>query len=95
MSKWGFIEIFLLEFVIYILLWLVNDYLAMMLSLTFCVICFFILLISLVAELIERSRVPRWYFTLMIASILAPILSAVIYLSITGGLENWLDGLQF
>lgn len=95
MSRWGFIEIFLLEFVIYILLWLVNDYLAMMLSLTFSVICCFILLISLVAELIERSRVPRWYFTLMIASILAPILSAVIYLNITGGYMNWMEKLSF
>ncbi len=82
-------EILLAEVAIYIFLWLVNDYLATMLSLIFGSIFLLLFLISLIVEWIERSKVPRWYFTLMLVSALAPIIAAIIFLSISGGLE-WL-----
>jgi len=91
MPRLGFIEIFLIEFVIYIALWLLNDYLATLFTMTFAAIFFFILIISLVVELIEPSRVPRWYFTLMTASVLAPLLAAAAYLGMTGGYLEWLE----
>ena len=43
-----------------------------------------ILLISWIVEKIEPSRVPRWYFHLMLASMLAPVLVGLGYLSIMG-----------
>ncbi len=92
MPRLGFIEIFLIQFVVYIFLWMINDYLASMLTITFAMIAFFILLISLVAELIERSRVPRWYFVLMIASILAPLAAGAAYLGLVGGNLAWMEG---
>lgn len=81
------IEILLIEVAFYIILWLVNDYLATLLSLIFGSIFLLLLLISLIVEWIERSKVPRWYYTFMLMSTLAPIIAAIIYLSISGTLE--------
>lgn len=81
-------EIFLIETVIYLALWLINDYLASMLSLILAVICFSILVISLLVELVEKSKVPRWYYYFMAASVLSPILAGLVYFFISGEL-NW------
>ena len=59
------IEILLAEVAAYLLIWVFNDYLATMLSLIFGSIFLLILLTSLVVELVEKSKVPRWYFTFM------------------------------
>jgi hypothetical protein len=84
------LEFLLLEIVIYLLLWLFNDYLASLLSLIFGSICLLILLISLIVEAIERSKVPRWYYLFLGVSVLAPIVAAVIYLLLSGG-ASWLQ----
>lgn len=81
------IEILLIEVAFYIILWLVNDYVATLISLIFGSIFLLLLLISLIVEWIERSKVPRWYYTFMLMSTLAPIVAAIIYLSISGTLK--------
>jgi len=80
-------EIFLIQVFLYMLCWLVNDYLASMVSLIFATMFQAILLVSLVVEVVERSRVPRWYFIFMLISVIAPIVSAGIYLSISQGVD--------
>lgn len=87
MEKIRPIEIFLAQLVIYLLIWIFNDYLATLLSIIFGSIFFLILLISLIVEIIERSKVPRSYFLFMLASVLAPIAASLIYITISGGLE--------
>jgi len=82
------IEIFLIELVVYLALWVINDYLASLLSAIIMGIFLLTLLFSLVSELIERSKVPRLYYQFMIASLVAPLLAAVIYLLING-LPDW------
>ena len=77
-------EIFLAETIVYVLLWLTNDYLATLLSVVFAGIFLFILLISLLAEWIERSGVPRSYYGFMVVSILSPLLTAAHMLAILG-----------
>lgn len=79
MQKTLLFEIFLAEAAIYLLLWLSNTYLATLLSLIFGCIAFIILLISLLVELVERSKVPSWYYSLMVASVLAPVAAALIF----------------
>lgn len=74
---------------IYLLIWIANDYMAAMLSLIFGSIFLLILLISLVVELVEKSKVPRWYFIFMGLSVLAPIIAALLYTLINQGL-GWL-----
>jgi bacteriorhodopsin len=83
-------EVFLIQVFLYMVCWLLNDYLATMVSLIFGTMFFAILLVSLVVEVVERSRVPRWYFVFMLISVIAPLVSAGIYLSITQGLD-WME----
>ena len=85
-------EIFLIQIVFYLILWLSDQYLAVLLSLIFGSICFFILLIASIAELIERSRISKWYFGLMIASVLAPVIIGGLMVLIFGTPEWMLEG---
>ena len=85
------VELFLIEMVMYLLFWLFNEYLASLLSIILGSICLLILLISLIVELIERSKVPRWYYYFLAVSVLAPIAATLIYVFITGGVE-WMKG---
>ena len=87
------IELFLIQFIIYSLLWLWDEYLASLLTLVFTAISIFILAISLMAELIEPSKVPRWYFYSMLVSIIAPILATIVFVYFVGMEFEWLTEL--
>lgn len=78
-------EIFLLEVIAWLGLWLLNDYLATLLTLILGAIVSAVLAIALIAEAIERSKVPRRYFYIMLLSIAAPVCAAGLYLLIFGG----------
>ena len=83
------LEIFLLELAVWLALWLMDNYLATLLTLIITAIVFAVLVIALISEAIDRSKVPRKYFWIMGVSVLAPILSALIYLIIFGGKINF------
>lgn len=83
------LEIFLLEVVVWLGCWLLNDYLATLLTLIIGSIVSAVLIIALMAEWIERSKVPRKYFHVMLLSIAAPIVAALLYLYIFGGHLEW------
>lgn len=83
------IEILLGEVVIYLIIWVFNDYMAAMLSLIFGSIFLLILLVSLVVEVVEKSKVPHWYFVFMGLSVLAPVVAAIVYALINKGMD-WL-----
>ncbi|MBK8426417.1 MAG: hypothetical protein IPL27_10830 [Lewinellaceae bacterium] len=88
------LEIFLIEMVVWLGLWLSNDYLATLLTLTIGAIVLSVLLIALAAEAIEPTKVPRRYFWIMAVSILAPVLAAGLYVLLFGGkLGFWSRGL--
>ena len=90
MNKSRWLEVLLIEIIIYFLLWSYDDYMATILSLIFGSMCLLILIISIVVEMIEPSKVPRWYFTIMIVSILAPIVAFFIFSTI-GGELSWME----
>lgn len=85
------LESFMLQLVIYILIWIVNDYVASMLLLIVPVIGTAILLLSLIFELIEPSKIPKSYYKYMLTIILAPIVVAVIYFYMNGFQLDWLE----
>ncbi len=85
------LELFLLEIVVWLALWLLNDYMATLLTLIITAIVFAILVIALLAEAIERSKVPRRYFWIMGLSVVAPVFAAVLYLLIFGGRLTFLE----
>ncbi len=78
-------EIFLLETVVWLILWLLNDYMATLLTLIIGAIVLAVLLLALLSEAIERSRVPRRYFYVMGLSVLAPLVAAILYQVLFGG----------
>ena len=83
-------ELFLLQIVFYILLWIWNDYVASLVTAIFSSILFFILVISLLVEWIERSKVPRSYYLFMLVSIIAPILVSIVMVMVKG-IPGWLE----
>lgn len=85
------LEIFLLEVVVWLGLWLSNDYLATLLTLILVAIVLAVLLIALMAEAIERSKVPRRYFYVMALSVIAPMVAAALYMFIFGGRLEFLE----
>jgi len=84
------LEAFLGQLAIYLIIWLNNDYLATMLSFVFGGICLAILIISLIVDWVEYSGVPKWYYQLLVASVLAPIIGFGLYLILHQGLD-WMD----
>ncbi len=79
------LEIFLVQIIIYLALWLSDNFLATYVTLVLTGVFAAILLISLIAEwLSETKPVPPKYFHLLIVTIIAPILSALVALFIIG-----------
>ena len=83
-------EVFLVQVVIYSLLWIADDYIATFLSVIFAAIALFILLISLLVELIEPSKVPRFYYYYIVSAIIAPVITGVLMVTLKGGMD-WFD----
>jgi membrane protein YdbS with pleckstrin-like domain len=75
-------EVFLIQAVFYILVWMWNDHAATILTLSFAAIALFILAISLIAEVLDRSKVPRWYFWVMGISVLTPLIIGAFFLNL-------------
>jgi len=72
-------------------LWLVNPFWASLLTIIIPAIGIPILLISLIAEWLERTRISRLYFIVMLLCIIVPPLVAFVYSSLSGNEWNFLD----
>ncbi len=83
-------EVFLVQALFYIVLWLWNDYVATILTLSLAAIALFILAISLIAEVLDRSKVPRWYFWVMAISVLTPLIIGAFFLTIKNSSLDWM-----
>ena len=84
------LEIFLLETVVWLGLWLLNDYVAALLTLIIGAIVFSVLIIALISEALERSKVPKMYFQVMALSVVSLVLAATIYVTLLGGQLDFL-----
>lgn len=91
MPRIRLLEIFLLQILIYLVLWLWNDYVASLMTILMTVIFTGILIVAVIAELIEKSKVPRSYFVFMIGSILIPVIVGFIFVGLMGGQLDWLE----
>ncbi len=83
------LELFLIQIVCYSILWLVSDYTATLVTLIFPVIFFSLLFLASLSELVQKSKVPRQYYYFMIVSIIAPLLTAAIFVFILGVDFDW------
>ncbi|MEM1281159.1 MAG: hypothetical protein AAGG53_14340 [Cyanobacteria bacterium P01_H01_bin.152] len=74
----------------YLGLLLLDSYMGTLIALVIGGIGLAILLIALMVELVEPSRVPRSYYRFMVTVCLAPILSIVVFAILRGEIE-WLN----
>ncbi len=91
MAHRRYLEIFLFETVVWLGLWLVSDYAAALLAVVLTAVMIAVLLISLLAEAVERSKVPRSYFILMAVSIAAGVMAGLFYVAVFGGRLSFLE----
>ena len=77
--------------VVYTSLWLWNEYMASYLTLIFPGVILFILIIAAIADLIEPSRIPGWYYGLMIISIVTPVIIGAVFYYLNDGRLEWLQ----
>lgn len=89
--KLGLFEIILIELVGFLLLWVIDEYTASLLCIVIPIICLGVLVVALIAEWIEPSKVPRLFFSTLGVSIIIPLISLGIYFMIFGSL-GWLEG---
>lgn len=87
------IEIFLGQVILYLFIWIVNDYLGTLLTAIIIPIIFGVLFISAIAEWIQPSKVGSRYFKIMGLSLLAPLLVAVVFGMLVKFRYEWLIGL--
>ncbi len=82
-------EIFLFQLIFYIGIWLYDDYVATFMCITIPVIVSVILVISLLAELFEPSRISRKYFWVMGVSIFTPVIVGIGFYFLNEGRMDW------
>lgn len=83
------IEAFLGQIIFYLFLWFWDDYMALVLSSILGGIALFVYIISHLVELVDRSRVPRVYYRLMLFSFIAPLISGVLGVFLRNGF-SWM-----
>lgn len=94
--KTGFIprlsplETFLIQVLLYILLWLANDFYATLATVAFGGVFLSIWVVSRLSEWIEPSKVPKWYFRYVFGAAMAPILVALVFYFING-VPSWVN----
>ncbi len=69
------IEIVLVEVCLYLLLWLWNEQIALILSTIITGVSLIVLVVSTIVELVEPSKVPKSFFIFMIISVFVPLLT--------------------
>lgn len=85
------IEIALIQVIFYSIIFLLDTYIGFMLALIAIVISGAILIISLITELVERSKVPKSYFVFMGISILCPLIVMGLFVAFYPDALGWMD----
>lgn len=83
-------EIFLFQVVLYGALWLYDEFMASFMCISIPIIVLVILIISLLAELFEPSRISRKYFWIMGISIVVPLIVGLGFYMMYDGKLDWL-----
>lgn len=78
-------EVLLIEAILFILIWINNEYIAVLLTFIAVPIFSGILLISLIAEKIERSKISKSYFYMLMWLAIIPVILFLIMSIANGG----------
>lgn len=88
-SKFPLLEIGIGLGLILSLLWFVQDYLASFLCLLIPALALSLMAVSYIAELLEKSNLPFWYYRLMWMLVLIPLILLLIFGSINHFHFDW------
>lgn len=84
----GYSEVFLIQIIVYALVYLADSYVGFLLTLIMGCIAVAIMILSFVFELIERSKVPKEYYIYMLTAVIAPFLVLIGFsIGMTGSLD--------
>jgi len=89
--KIGTIEIILVEAIILSLVYALDSYVGLLLCLIIAVLSAAILIISLIAEVVERSKVPKSYFSALATICLTAIVVMVFFSIFLKGSFSWMN----
>ncbi len=85
------VEIILLQVIFYSLIYLWNSYIGFLLCLIIACIAFAILLLSLIFDALEKSKIPRSYYWFILSASLVPALVAIFFSYFLVGSFDWLN----
>ena len=88
----GLLEIILLQIILYSGLWILSPYAGFMLSMIVATISAAVLVISLIMELVDRSKVPKIYFRFMLTAVICPIVVALFFIAFYPDAMGWMAG---
>ncbi len=83
-------EGFLIQIIIYVSLWLWDEYVGFLMCIVMGAIMTGLLIFSWVVELIEKSKVPNAYFKWMALSIVPPLIVLLAFALLSKGDFYWL-----
>ena len=86
----GLPEIILIQTILYSGLWILSPYAGFMLSMIVATISATILIISLIMELVDRSKVPKIYFRFMLTAVICPIVVALFFIAFYPDAMSWM-----
>ncbi|MEP7269784.1 MAG: hypothetical protein ABI844_19365 [Saprospiraceae bacterium] len=91
MSKERLLAITLIQAIVYTIVWIIDDYTGLIMSVSFSTIAFAILIISWIADRLEYADVGSWYYPLIIISVVVPLIIAAVFWYLKDGHMNWMN----
>lgn len=85
----GQFEIFLIQTIVFSLIYLVDSYVGFLVCLILGIIAAALLILSLIFELVDRSKVPRSYYYYMLNTVLACFLVLIVFSVFMTGSFDW------
>lgn len=82
---------FLIQVALYAIVWLLSEYVGLLLCLITATILTAILIISFIVEKIEKSKVPKSYFIWMFISIWPPLIVSLFFTILYEGNFEWMN----
>ncbi|MEP7321358.1 MAG: hypothetical protein ABI761_05540 [Saprospiraceae bacterium] len=90
MNKEKLILIALGQAIFYSLIWLMSDYVGLILCLSISLISFAIWIISWISDRLEYANVAFWYYPLMIMSTIIPLIIIALFWYLKAGEMDWM-----
>lgn len=86
-------ELILIQLIFYIGIYLMSSYIGIMICLVMAPIFLFVLVISLIAEVLDRSKVSKTYYAFMFSGFIIPLIVLIFVVISDPNALKWLEEL--